>query len=61
MYYQPGEGDSSDGGTGSWIIQSLKDDKHKMVLPPKHSKKYPFGRFDWQVGKYFVVSEHDIS
>ena len=50
MYYEPGEGDSSDHRTGSWVIQSLYGDKFKMVLPQKDSKKYPFGRFNWEIG-----------
>ena len=53
LFYVPGEGDSSDGRTGNWIIESFKDSKYSMVLPSKDSKKYPFGRFKWEVGGYF--------
>ena len=58
MYYVPGEGDSSDGRTGNWIIQSFKDSKYSMVLPSKDSKKYPFGRFKWEVGNMLFISHH---
>ena len=50
IFYIPGEGDSSDGRTGNWVIQAFKDEKYTMVLPSKDSKKYPFGRFKWQIG-----------
>ena len=50
LFYQPGEGDSSDHRTGNWIIQSYYDEKYRMILPPKDSKKYPFGRFNWEIG-----------
>ena len=50
LYYQPGEGDSSDGRTGQWIIISLRDENFELRLSPKDSRDYPFGSYNWQLG-----------
>ena len=55
IFYQPGDGDSSESRTGSWIIQSFYGQKFRMILPPKDSKKYPFGRFQWEIGMQETV------
>ena len=59
MFYKPGEGDSSEGRTGSWIIESYKDKDIRMILPPKDSKKYPFGRYYWQIG-INLITKHSV-
>jgi hypothetical protein len=51
LYYQPVEGESSDGRTGQWIIISLRDDSYELRLSPKDSRGYPFGSQHWELGK----------
>ena len=49
MYFQPSEADAVD-RNGNWIIQSEKDDQHKLILDRDESSGYPFGRYSWRVG-----------
>ena len=50
LYYEPGDGDSSDGRTGQWVIISLRDQTYELRLGLKESRKYPFGSHLWELG-----------
>jgi len=51
LWYEPGPGDSPEGRTGQWIVQSLRNQNMELRLEPKNSRApNPYGSFPWQLG-----------